>query len=84
MHAVSVGRGPLSLAVKAAIKAVTPERLRRDQMARLKQRLVYKAPSAPDERVMNQVRRRYAHEVHALSEYIGRDLVKLWGYDGLT
>ena len=84
MHAVSVGRGPLSLAVKAAIKAVTPERLRRDQLARLKQRLVYKAPSAPDERVMNDVRRHYAGEVRALSEYIGRDLVKLWGYDGLT
>jgi Sulfotransferase family len=84
MHAVSVGRGPLSLAVKSALKALTPEKFRRDQLARLKQRLVYKAPSRPDERIINDVRRRYAGEVRVLSEYIGRDLEAMWGYDRLT
>ena len=84
VHAISVGRGPLSLAVKGALKALTPEKLRQGPLRRVKERLVFNAPSPPDEQVMNEVRRRYAGEVHALSEYIGRDLVKLWRYDALT
>ncbi|TML00109.1 MAG: sulfotransferase [Actinobacteria bacterium] len=84
MHAVSVGRGPLSLGVKAAIKAVTPQKLRRGPLRRVKERLVFNAPSPPDASVMNEVRHRFAGEVRALSEYIGRDLVTLWGYDRFT
>jgi hypothetical protein len=33
---------------------------------------------------MLRLRRRYAPEVAAVSEYMGRDLVKLWGYDELS
>ena len=32
---------------------------------------------------MRELRRRFASEVVALSEYLGRDLVSLWGYDRL-
>ena len=32
---------------------------------------------------MLELRRRYRPEVVALSEYLGRDLVSLWGYDRL-
>ncbi len=32
---------------------------------------------------MAELRRRYKPEVAALSEYLGRDLVALWGYDRL-
>ena len=32
---------------------------------------------------MLEIRRRFAGEVTALSEYLGRDMVKLWGYDEL-
>ena len=46
-------------------------------------RLVYTEPSPPDERFMRELRRRFAPEVVALSEYLGRDLVSLWGYDRL-
>ena len=30
---------------------------------------------------MLELRRRFEAEVHALSDYLGRDLVTLWGYD---
>jgi hypothetical protein len=45
--------------------------------------LVYTQPAAPDERLMGELRRRFKPEVQALSEYLGRDLVSLWGYDGV-
>jgi hypothetical protein len=81
VHAVSVGRGPVSRAAKRAIKAVTPTRLRRDLVQLLKRRVVYGSPPPPDEEFMLELRRRYSGEVAALSEYLNRDLIKLWGYD---
>ena len=33
------------------------------------------------ERVMSELRRRFKPEVESLSDYLGRDLVALWGYD---
>ncbi len=41
------------------------------------------APAAPDEQLMRELRGRFKGEVEALSEYLGRDLVALWGYDRL-
>ena len=32
---------------------------------------------------MLELRRRFKPEVEATSEYLGRDLVALWGYDGM-
>ena len=32
---------------------------------------------------MLELRRRFKPEAQALSEYLGRDLVSLWGYDRL-
>jgi hypothetical protein len=46
-------------------------------------RLVFSAPPPPDERLMAELRVRYAGEVRALSEFLGRDLVGEWGYDDL-
>ena len=83
VHAVSVGRGPFSRGVKAAIKAVTPAEPRRRAVQALKQRAVFVAPQAPDEAVMRSLRLRYRDEVVATSELLGRDLVELWGYDRL-
>jgi Sulfotransferase family len=84
IHAVSVGRGPLSLAVKGAIKSITPEPLRKRALRATKHTLLYGEPRPPDEQLMLELRRRYAPEVVALSEYLGRDLVSLWGYDNLS
>jgi hypothetical protein len=83
VHAVSVGRGPVSHALKAAVKAVTPQGPRRLAVRALKRRAVFAPALPPDERVLRDLRVRYKEEVVAASEYLGRDLVKLWGYDRL-
>ncbi len=83
VHSVSVGRGPVSRAVKASLKALAPRRLRRPALEALQRRLVLAPPPPVDERLMLELRRRYEPEVVALSEYLGRDLVALWGYDRL-
>jgi hypothetical protein len=83
VHAVSVGRGPLSRAVKAGIKAVTPNEARRRLLRVTKKRLVFAAPEPPDEELMLALRRRFKDEVVGLSEFLGRDLVELWGYENL-
>jgi hypothetical protein len=80
MHALSVGRGPVSVAVKAALKTVTPRRLRSKSLSALQQRVLFADPKPPDEQVILDLRRRCKPEVVALSEYLGRDLVTLWGY----
>jgi hypothetical protein len=83
VHAVSVGRGPVSLAVKSAVKAITPRDLRRSALYATQRRIVFAEPQAPDAALMLELRRRFRGEVEALSDYLGRDLVKLWGYDSV-
>jgi hypothetical protein len=83
VHAVSVGRGPLSRAAKASVKALAPRGLRRRALQATRRRVVHADPSPPDEGLMVELRRRFKGEVVALSEYLGRDLVTLWGYDGV-
>ena len=83
VHSVSVGRGPLSRAAKASLKALAPRRLRRAALEAVQRRLVLAPPPPVDEALMLQLRRRFAPEVVALSEYLDRDLVALWGYDRL-
>jgi hypothetical protein len=78
-----IGRGPFWRTLKAAVKAVTPRRLRRNALATVHRRVVYRAPQAPDAELMLELRRRFKGEVVALSEYLDRDLVSLWGYDRL-
>jgi hypothetical protein len=81
LHAISVGRGPLSLAVKGAIKALTPRRLRREALFATQRRVLYAEPEPPDTEFMLALRNRFRGEVAAASEYLGRDLLTLWGYD---
>jgi hypothetical protein len=83
VHAVSVGRGPVSRAAKAAVKATTPRTLRRDLLQLTLRRLVHGSVPPPDEAYLDQLRRRFKGEVVALSEYLDRDLVSRWGYDRL-
>ena len=46
-------------------------------------RLVYAAPRPPDPQLMLELRRRFKPEVQAAGEYLGRDLVSLWGYEDI-
>lgn len=43
--------------------------------------LIYRPRAQPSEAFMLELRRRFKPEVEAVSEYLGRDLVSLWGYD---
>jgi sulfotransferase family protein len=75
------GAGPVSRATRATVKALTTMRLRSRLLHPLRQQVLYGSPPPPDEAVMIELRRRFRGEVVALSEYLGRDLVALWGYD---
>jgi hypothetical protein len=81
LNTVSVGRGPVSGAVKAAVKVVTPASLRSAAIGVTQRHLVYGKPSPPDERLMLEIRQRFKGEVLALSEHLGRNLVERWRYD---
>ncbi len=83
LHAVSVGRDPASRAAKSVIKALTPRSLRRGAHRAVRERVVFGAPGADDEQLMLELRRRFKGEVQAFGDYLGRDLVSLWGYDEL-
>ena len=81
IRALYTGRGPVWGTVKKGVKTFVPERVRRDAFQALRRRFIWGAPEPPDEALMLELRRRYKVEVVALSEYLDRDLVTLWGYD---
>ena len=81
--AVSVVRRRAAASGRAvkAVNALIPTLPRTGRVGRLRRRMAYGEPPPPDEALMLELRRRYKGEVVALSEYLGRDLVALWGYD---
>jgi Sulfotransferase family len=79
LRSLRAGQGPLTRAAKATGKRLVPDDVRAGAL----RRLVYGEPRPPDETVLIELRRRFRDEVVALSEYLGRDLVTLWGYDDL-
>jgi len=81
--ALRTGRGPLGGPLNASIRALTSERARSRAMGLMRRRVLYGAPRPPDYELMAELRRRYRGEVEALSEYLDRDLMELWGYDRL-
>jgi hypothetical protein len=83
VRAVYLGHGPAAKVAKTAIKALTPRQLRRDAHVTVRRRVLFGSPQPPDEALMTELRHRFKPEVVALSEYLDRDLVKLWGYDRL-
>jgi len=83
VHTLSTGGSPLARAARAPVKALLPPRLRHAALRGVRRRFVVGAPPPPEESLMAELRRRYRGEVEALSEYLDRDLVGLWGYDRL-
>jgi hypothetical protein len=81
MHAVSVGHGRGSLAVKNTLKAVMPAELRRGLVRGVNERFLHRAPVEVDEELMARLRSRFKPEVVALSDYLGEDFVARWGYE---
>lgn len=83
VHAVSVGRGRRARLAKAAVTTLTPAGPRRRLLSFTQRRVVYGAPRPLEDGFALELRRRFAGQVAALSEYLGRDLVAQWGYDAL-
>jgi len=83
LRSVYLGQGPTSRAVKGAVMALAPRQLRRRALRVARRQVVYGKPPPPDEDLMLELRHRFKGEVVALSEYLDRDLVTLWGYDSI-
>jgi hypothetical protein len=83
MRDVRQGRGPVRRAVRSAVRTLTSSRMRGTVLYPLRRRVVYGEAQPPDPALTAELRRRYKHEVVAASEYLGRDLVALWGYDSV-
>jgi len=81
LHAVAAGEAPVARAVQSAARKLAPRGLSRQSAVAIRDRILYGAPRPPDEGLTLELRRRFKPEVEALGEYLGRDLVTLWGYD---
>jgi hypothetical protein len=85
MRALSIARrsGPGAKASRR-LQSLTPAALRDSETLTSMWRTIrYTDTPAPDEQLMLELRRRFKGEVEAVSEYLGRDLVSLWGYDSI-
>ncbi|HEY1449637.1 MAG TPA: sulfotransferase [Solirubrobacteraceae bacterium] len=82
VRSLYMGRSGIARPAKAAIKAITPQRLRKRAVGTVT-RMQRSEPPAADEQLMRELRIRFKGEVQALSEHLDRDLVALWGYDEL-
>jgi hypothetical protein len=82
-RSLRAGRGPGLRALRDVGKALTTQRMREALYYPLVRRAVYTRAPTVDEEFMHELRRRFKPEVIALSEYLERDLVKLWGYESL-
>ncbi len=81
MRAVQGEQGALASAAKRTVRALSSRRLRRVLLYPARRRVLWNRPPPADEDFMAELRARFKPEVVALSEYLGRDLVSLWGYD---
>ncbi len=83
VRSITVGGNPLAVGARRLLKAALPAGARERLRRAIWLRLVFGSPRPPEEQLIGELRRRFLPEVQALSEYLGRDLVKLWGYDPL-
>jgi hypothetical protein len=84
LRSVYLGRGGAYRAINTAAKTLMPRRVRHDLLGVLRRRAFYGRPRPADEVLMRELRARFIGEVTALSDYLGRDLVSLWGYDDVA
>ncbi len=70
-------------ALSQTVNTFTPRRLRGTVRSSWR-RVAYNDPTPPDEELIRELRHRFKGEVQALSEYLDRDLVSLWGYDDVS
>ncbi len=66
-----------------SVNAVLPSSWHSERLQTAWRKAVYGPPEVPDPGFMDELRRRFRPEVEAFGDYIGRDLITLWGYDRL-
>jgi hypothetical protein len=81
VFAVTYGRNRGARMVRKTLMRVTSKGLRHGAYRTLQRSVVFGSPRPADEQLMLELRRRFKPEVQALSEYLDRDLVSLWGYE---
>ncbi len=81
IDSLKTGRSPIVQKTRATARALTGSPTRRAVRGGVERIARHRVPPGADERLMSELRRRYKPEVEALSDYLGRDLVALWGYD---
>jgi hypothetical protein len=75
-------RSTVGKPVARALDALTPGPLQHGgALGSIWRRVRYVDTPPTDEELMLELRRRFKGEVEAVSDYLGRDLVSLWGYD---
>jgi hypothetical protein len=84
LSGMAAGRGPLTSALKASLKALSSRRMRHGALRIARRRVLYGEPQSVDTGVMLELRERFKDEVVALSDYLDRDFVHLWDYDQLS
>ncbi len=84
VRSLYLGEGMGARTAKASIKALTPRRLRRGGLGALRRNVLLGKPRTSGDDLDLELRRRFRPEVVALSEYLDRDLIKLWGYDDIN
>jgi hypothetical protein len=67
-----------------AFDKLAPKSLRSEAIAARFRRVAYEPQAPADDALALELRRRFKGDVQAASEYLGRDLVALWGYDRIS
>lgn len=74
------GGHPLARAVRRGSRAAVPGRLRLWIRRSLLQRVVYTSAPPVDPELEGRLRDRFRPEVERFADYLGRDLLEVWGY----
>lgn len=80
VHRVSVGSDPVSRIVKAAIKVISPTSARRRILHDVETQVLHASAAPPDPAFAAELRSRLIPEVDRFGTYLGRDLLRRWGY----
>jgi hypothetical protein len=80
MQRLWAGANPVEHVLKSTATAVVPRRWHRAAVAKFMDLVVFGDAPPPDADLMAELRARFRGEVEQFGQYIGRDLVALWGY----
>jgi Sulfotransferase family len=81
LDSIAKGRGPVTRSTRRTLKRILPAPVRGRSVRAFREHVVNAQAPPPDDELMLELRRRFKPEVLALSAYLDRDLMSLWGYD---